>query len=186
MRKLTGLLLSTLMLGCAHAKMGAVEAPLESGSITKDTKIYVLPVTTDNLVVTGDKAKDEARISEEKTIIEGRFAKMIVDQLIKKGYKAELVTGSQKKGVVITGHVTRFEHGSGAARMWVGMGAGSSNLFTDFKIEDRSKGSTLSKFEVIATSGGRGGLAATGSFMDAHLEDGSKKVAEYVSGQVKK
>ena len=66
------------------------------------------------------------------------------------------------------------------------MGAGSSNIFTDFVLENRSTGKVLSRFEIIATSGGRGGMMAAGSFMKEHLDDGSRKAADYINGDAKK
>jgi hypothetical protein len=45
-------------------------------------------------------------------------------------------------------------------------------------VEDRTNSKTLSVFEIIATSGGN---SNPGSFMEAHLADGSEKAAEYIS-----
>ncbi len=186
MNKLIWVLLSVVAIGCAHGKMGAVDQALEPGTVKKDTPIFVEVVKTSDMRVTGDKADDTQRINEEKEVIESRYHRMIADALRKKGYTVETGTAPKKGALVLSGKVTRFEHGSGAARFWVGMGAGSSNMFTDFVLEDRSAKKTLSKFEVIATSGGRGGAFAAGSFMEAHLEDGSNKAASYISGEEKK
>jgi hypothetical protein len=186
MKKLVWVLLSVAAIGCAHGKMGAVDQALEAGAVTKDKPIYIDVVSAKEMRVTGDKADDTKRIDEEKAAIESRYHRMIADELRKKGYTVETGNAPKKSGLVLTGKVSRFEHGSGAARMFVGMGAGSSNMFTDFVLEDRTAKKTLTKFEVIATSGGRGGVFSTGSFMEAHLTDGSKKAASYINGEEKK
>ncbi|MBA2403946.1 MAG: DUF4410 domain-containing protein [Bdellovibrionales bacterium] len=186
MNNIMFVLFTTVLFSCAHGKMGIVSQPLEKDTISKTVPMYVEVISTNEMHVTGDKANDTTRINDEKQIIATRYNAMIADALRKKGYNAQAVKDPQNKGIVISGKVSRFDHGSGAARFWVGMGAGSSDMFTDLLIEDRTKKVTLSKFEVIATSGGRGGLGATGSFMDEHLLDGSEKAAAYISGEEKK
>ena len=185
MKNLIYLALVSLALGCASGKMGAIDKPLESGAISKKTPIFVMPVSTDNMRFYGDKADEKERTENERATIQNRFGGMIVAALSKMGYKAQTTDKPTKKGVLVKGNVTKFDHGSGAARAFVGMGAGSSNMFTDFEVVDMKTKNILTKFEVIATSGGRGGLSATGSFMEAHLVDGSEKVADYLSGKEK-
>ncbi len=180
-RRMSWFLWFLILLGCAHGKMGQVDQALASGAITKTTPIYVEPVSAQNVKFSGDKAAETKRTDEEKATIQQRYNQQIAEALRKKGFNAKAVTERVNSGIVLVGSVSRFEHGSAAARMMVGMGAGSSNLFTDFKIEERGQApKVLSKFEVIATSGGRGGWSAGGSFMEAHLSDGAEKVAEYV------
>ncbi len=54
-------------------------------------------------------------------------------------------------------------------------------MFTDFQLKDATTGKILSKFEIIATSGGNGGLQSAGGYIKAHLIDGSEKTAEYIA-----
>jgi hypothetical protein len=165
---------------CAHGKLGKVDQALEKGAITKSQTIYIETISAKEIEFTGDKAADVKRTNEERAAIEELYSRKIALALRAKGFDAKPVTAPVKAGIVISGRVTRFEHGSGAARALVGWGAGSSNLYTNFKIEDRSQAKLLSKFEVIATSGGQGGLANTGSFMEKHLADGAEKVVDYI------
>ncbi len=184
--KLAKIAIATLFLAaCAHGKMGKVEQALQTGAVTKTTPIYVEKVSTTEAKFSGDKSGDAARVASEKASIENAYNMRIVDALKAKGFNASVANGPVTKGLVLSGKVTKVEHGSAAARIMVGMGAGSANMFTDFKLEDRTTKKVLSKFEVIATSGGTGGLQAAGSYLDAHLQDGSKKVAEYISGEKK-
>ena len=57
------------------------------------------------------------------------------------------------------------DRGSGATRAMVGMGAGASTLRTRYKITHGDQ--MLADFDIAATSGGRGGLISTGSFLQA-------------------
>lgn len=177
MRHLKMLVLIVAFAGCATGKMGRIEQPLAEGAISKTTPIYVETISAKNMTVTGDKANDSKRTTEEKQAIEAEYAQKIVEHLRAKGFNAQLATAPVKTGVTISGTVTKVEHGSAAARFFVGMGAGSANMFADFMITDRAKNTTMSKFQVIATSGGTSGL---GSYLNRFLNDGGKKVAEYV------
>lgn len=180
MRHFTSLVILGLLLGCAGAKIANVYQPLPKGIITKSTPIYVEAISVEHTIFDGDKSADAAKIAEEKRTIEQSFNAKIADKLREQGFNAQVATTKVKSGVVLSGYVKKFEHGSAAARMFVGMGAGASKMFSDFKIEERAKTTkVLSKFEVVATSGGRSGWTSAGSFMEAHLEDGAEQIAEF-------
>jgi len=170
-------LLAVLLAGCAHGKMGQVDTALEKNVITKTTPIFVEPISTQYAGISGDKAGKADVVAKEKSTIESTFHQKIAEALRAKGYNATAVSKGKTSGIVISGFVTKIEHGSAAARYFAGMGAGSSNMFTDFKIEDRSKKKVLSKFQIIATSGGESGF---GSYLKEHLSNGAKQVVEYI------
>jgi len=151
--------------------------PLEKTAFTKTTPIFVEPISADNAQMSGDKSAKADVVAKEKSKISDMFNTKIAEALRAKGYDAKAVISAPKTAVVMTGEVTRIDNGSAAARYFAGMGAGSSNLYTNFKIEDRSQGKVLSKFEIIATSGGESGF---GSYLDQHLKNGAKQLAEYV------
>lgn len=175
------LLSIVFLVGCAHGKMGVVDQELSKGSISPETTIYVEPISTEGTKFSGDKSAKQDKVAAEKAEIQQRFHRDLAEQLKKHGFKAQAVKESAKSGLVLSGQVTRFEHGSAAARIFVGMGAGSSNLYTDFKLEDRTKNKVLSKFEIIATSGGNSGLQSAGGYIKAHIIDGAEKAAEYLA-----
>lgn len=179
MKLLMGLFVVLSVVSCAGGKLGKIEQELDRSRVTKSTPIFVEMVSAKDTVFSGDKADDTARLSDERYAISNRYHLQIVEALKKRGYQAEVATPGRKKGLVLSGAVSKFEHGSGAARALVGMGAGSSNMFGEFKLEDRGAAQTLTKFQVIATSGANSNM---GSFMDAHISDGAKKVAEYLTG----
>lgn len=185
MQKLVLLAAAAFMVGCAHGKLGKVDQELDRTVISKTTPIFVEPISTKQAAFEGYDEKDGDKKSSDLRKIESGYASEIAKALRDEGYNANAVSQPVKAGVVITGTVTMIDRGSAAKRAWIGMGAGASNLETNFTIEDRAKGKTktLSKFEIKATSGGRGGLAATGSFVDEHMTDGGEKLADYITGK---
>ena len=180
--RFTKYVLTALVLaGCAHGKMGHIEQPLEKNSVSKNETIYVTPIKADSAVISGDKAGDTNRTESIKAEIHNRFAREVADQLRKKGFKAQAVESAPANGMVLSGKVSKIENGSAAARIMVGMGAGSANMFTDFKLTNAKSQKVLGKFEIIATSGGNGGFQAAGSYLNAHIIDGAEKAAAYIS-----
>jgi hypothetical protein len=171
------LAMTLTMMGCAHGKMGAVDQELQTGAFDKTTPIYVEAIQSQDTVFSGDKSADPKTTDAARSKITQKYNQLIVDDLVKKGYNAKVAIGIMKKGTVLSGAVTKIENGSAAARYFVGMGAGSANMYTTFKLEDRERKKLLSKFQIIGTSGGESGL---GSYMENHLADGAKKTAEYI------
>lgn len=183
MNKIVLLAIAAFMVGCAHGKLGKVDKELDRSVITKTTPIFVEPISTKQAAFEGYDENDGDKKSSDLRKIESGYASEIARALREEGYNANAVSTTAKTGIVITGNVTMIDRGSAAKRAWIGMGAGASNLETDFTIEDRSQRKTLSKFEIKATSGGRGGLSAAGSFVDEHISDGGEKVADYITGK---
>ena len=186
MNQFKSYLLLLLVVGCAHGKMGNIAKPLSGGSLSNAESISVTTVSASDALFSGDKSGDPARVAQSRAEIEDKFSKMIVEALRKKGYTADLANKSGKKNkLTLSGKVSQVKNGSSAARMLVGMGAGSAKMFTNFKLTNSKTNEVISGFEIIATSGGRGGVFAAGRFMSAHLTDGSNKVAEYFVGKKK-
>lgn len=175
--RLLSLLALGMLIGCAHGKIEHVGQALEKGTITKDTQIYVEPISAKDATFSGDKSAESQKTGSAKNEIEENFNTKIALALTKLGYKATAVEAGKKDGIIITGKVAKVENGSAAARFFVGMGAGSANMYTNFTIVDRKKAKTLSTFEVVATSGGESNM---GSYMEKHLLDGASKVAEFI------
>lgn len=181
MKSLKYLITALLLVGCAHGKMGNVEQPVAKNSVSKGETIHVMTIKADSAQISGDKAGDTHRTESIKSEITGRFNHAVAEQLRRKGFSADAVESAPSSGMVLTGKVTKIENGSAAARILVGMGAGSANMYTDFKLSDVKSQKVLGKFEIIATSGGNGGLQAAGSYLNAHIKDGAEKAAAYIA-----
>jgi len=180
---LTALLIVSVI-GCARAKIRDERLPLQSGAINSAEVILVKEVTAEKAWFSGDKANDSARIVQEKTIIRERFTALLIDWLRKKGFKPQPYSAElANKAPVLETVVTGFDHGSGAARALIGMGAGSSNMEIRVRLTRGQK--TLSDFDVVATSGGRGGLISMSSFLEAHITDGTEKIADYLHTHIR-
>ncbi len=183
MLKLSFFGLVALLVGCAHGELGRVDQELDHSLITKTTTIVVEPMSTKTASFEGYDENDGDKKSSDVRKIENNYASQIAKALRDQGYHANAVSAATSAGIVIKGNVSLIDRGSAAKRIWLGMGAGASVLATDFTIEDRSKHKVLSKFEIKATSGGRGGFASSGSFIDEHMSDGGEKVADFISGK---
>ena len=93
--------------------------------------------------------------------------------------------------LLIGGPITKFERGSTAARLWVGMGAGSSYLDALVEVRQGTTGALLGTVLVNKNSWGGGGALAAGQTADGFMEEAAKKVAEELhkakqSGSAKK
>ena len=183
MLKLSFLVMMAFMFGCAHGELGKVDQDLNRSLITKSTPIFIEPISTKQAAFEGYDENDGDKKSSDVKKVESNYANQIAKALREQGYNANAVSVASKTGIAIMGSVKVLDRGSAAKRIWFGMGAGSSNLDTDFTIEDRSQHKVLSKFEIKATSGGHGGLSSTGSFIDEHMSDGGEKVADFISGK---
>lgn len=170
-----------VLVGCARGQIKQERTSLQAGAVSKTETILVKPFEASQMRVTGDKADEAARVHQEKVFLNQGLSEQLISDLKKKGFNAKRYSPSEK-GAVLEGSVPLFEHGSGAARALVGMGAGSSNLHLAVKLHRGN--TTLADFDVVATSGGRGGLISTGSFIDAHISDASEKIVEYLEKSI--
>lgn len=167
------------LVACAGAKVKNERVMLQKGAFSKADVLLVKDVSADNAVFSGDKAGDTQRVNEEKHTVKSQFANQLIVWLKKKGFNAKPYAKGGS-GKILEGVVTKFDHGSAAGRAFIGMGAGSSNMVIAFKLMSE-KNAPLADFDVVATSGGRGGVFSMGSFMEAHLSDGAEQTAEYLS-----
>jgi hypothetical protein len=169
--------------GCVRAKIKDERFPIRPGSIAKSEVINVKRIDVDKAQFKGDKADDATRIAQEKRMLNQLLADQLIVDLKKRGFVGAKHFEQGSNGVLLEGTVTLFDHGSGAARYLVGMGAGSSNLHIDVKLTRDTE--TLADFTVVATSGGRGGIDAMGSFLEAHITDASEKITDYIMNKDK-
>jgi len=179
--------LALVLCACARGKLGKIEVPL-SGAVNRQYIIYIETVSASSARFSGEDADDRELVAEERAIIEDRYAPLIQEALSKRGYKTQLASEGAPTGIslTLTGHVTRFEHGDQTSRVMLGFGSGSSNMYTSFTLENLYDDSIVTQFEVVATSGGNSGIQSLGSYLEAHLEDGAAKVADYLAGRTRR
>jgi hypothetical protein len=171
----TTLLVALVLCGCAHGKVGEVAVPLP-GRVSPRYIINIEVISADGLQ------------AEEQRVIEERYAPLLQQALMKRGYRTHLASAGAPSGISLTlsGHVTRYDPGSATKRVLVGFGSGSSSMHTAFTLENFYDDSVVTQFEIIATSGGNGGLQSLRSYLETHLEDGASKAADYLAGRVRR
>lgn len=137
-------------------------------------------------------AKQEEKQAQMKRATRD-FADLLAGEIKKTGAFQEVAREGSEDGstLLIGGPITKFERGSTAARLWVGMGAGSSYLDALVEVRQGTTGSLLGTVLVNKNSWGGGGALAAGQTADGFMEEAAKKVAEELhkakqSGSAKK
>ena len=178
----TYLILTLIVLGCARGKVSNISKDLAGNSFTKSDLILVKKFDSGSTVFSGEYSDVPQKNDQDKKAIEDRLASMVVTELNKKGFKAE-VSGDDSK-IVIRGKVTMFNRGSSTKRAMIGFGAGKSKFLVGV-IVYRDK-DLLSEFEILAHSGGRAGFTSIGSFLNGHLLDGATQISNYLGQKIVK
>jgi hypothetical protein len=168
--------------GCAHAKLGRVDVPL-TGGVRKEIPIHVEAISSNLMGFSGDNANNRERQAKERELIEKEYAPAIVNALNEKGFRAQLGSSGVAEGRVLTlsGYVSEYEHGSKAARVMVGFGAGAAELYTHFTLTDNGTDTVVTEFEILSTSGGRSGQYGFHSSLPGHISDTADAVAQYLA-----
>ncbi len=160
--------------GCAGSDVVSVKTPLQPGAVSRSQTFLVKDFAIENAVFAGDNADDASVVAQQKADIPGDLRRELVMALSRCGFKAHSYDEGVRVGdaVVIDGAVTHVNHGSGAARAWVGAGAGAAWMRAVVRIyKAETPADTLSEFTVEASSGGRGGLFASGDFTHSNVRD---------------
>ncbi|HEX2880671.1 MAG TPA: DUF4410 domain-containing protein [Polyangiaceae bacterium] len=167
---------------CAHAKLGRVDVPL-TGGVRKEIPILVETISSNLMGFSGDNAENRQRQAQERELIEQEYAPAIVNALNEKGFRAQLGSGGFVEGRALTlsGYVSEFEHGSKAARVMVGFGAGAAELYTHFTLTDNGNDTVVTEFEILSTSGGRSGQYGFHTSLPGHISDTADAVAQYLA-----
>ena len=177
------LFLAVAVAGCASGRVVAVVKPLPPGTVSKATELLVKPFAIEKAVFSGDNADIPAVVERQKKRIPAELVQTLVTTLLRSGYRARRYTADAGTAgaVVIDGSFTHVNHGSGAARAWVGLGAGAAWMLSDVKLYRADKpAETLAEFKVESSSGGRGGLLAAGDFTTTNLVDLARSIVKFL------
>ncbi len=133
-----------------------------------------------NATSTKKKTNEKAKEYNDSVEIAGRlFADKIAAELRKAGMFAEVVRGAtEKEALVIYGDITRYAEGNAAARLMIGLGAGSSYFDAMVSFKDNLKDSDLAVMEVDRNSWVLGGGIAAGQTVEGYMDKAAKKIAE--------
>ena len=107
------------------------------------------------------------------------FADIIAGEIRKNGRFAAVLRNATPDAntLVIDGVVTKYDEGSQAKRMWLGMGFGMAFLEADVRFRE-GKGSALGTIKVDKNSWAMGGGLAAGQNPHSFMEDAAETIAE--------
>jgi hypothetical protein len=174
------LLASLAVFGCGGSSISNIRMQLAPGAIPRSEVLVVVPVDASRTVFEGDYSDDPPSVAQGRITLQTSYAPRLAAALQAAGLRA-MVAGPTvpPTAVFVNLQVTKFDAGSNAARAMVGFGAGASYLLTVVSVH---RGQTpLAEFTVDATSGGRGGLGALGSWLDTHLAQSIDSITAYLS-----
>ncbi len=107
------------------------------------------------------------------------FADRIADKLeAKGGFKNVTRNKPEGNALVISGTITRCEDGNATARMWIGLGAGSSYFDADVKFSGNLESSEWGTITVDKNSWVLGGAVAASQDVDYFMNEAADKICE--------
>jgi hypothetical protein len=187
MKKLMGmalLLASVAGFGCGGSSISNFRMQLAPGAIRRSEVLVVVPVDASRTVFEGDYSDDPPSVAQGRITLQTSYAPRLAAAMQAAGLRAMVAgPGVPPDAVFIYLQVTKFDAGSNAARAMVGFGAGASYMLTVVAV--RRGQAPLAEFTVDASSGGRGGLGALGSWLDTHLAQSVDSITAYLSTQIR-
>lgn len=133
-----------------------------------------------NSAPTKHSKKEKIDEHNEKVDIAGRlFADKIAAEIRKRNLFAEVVRGkTEGEALVIYGDVTRYAEGNAAARLFIGLGAGSSYFDAEVNFKSNTEGSNLAVLKVDKNSWVLGGGIAAGQTVENYMKTAAEKIAD--------
>ena len=129
--------------------------------------------------------KDDVKLAmhhDRAKMAGSNFADRIASELDALGIFKEVSRSSMDDPhLVIFGDVVRYAEGNSAARLWIGMGAGSSYFDAIVKFKDGASGEVLGSVTIDKNSWVFGGGIASGQTVEHFMNRGAKRIAEEIS-----
>ena len=175
---LVSFLCLTFFVGC-----GTVSKIESAGSdIPFDVSQYssVTVLDFENSAPTKHAEREKIDEHNEKVEIAGRlFADKIAAELRLRNLFTDITRGPvEGNSLVIYGKITRYEEGSAAARLFIGLGAGSSYFDASVQFKDNLQESDLAVLKVDKNSWVLGGGLAAGQTVEGYMNEATKKIAD--------
>jgi len=180
-------LAAALCAGCAGGRVLTVKKDLAAGAVTRSHVFLVKSFDIQDAVFTGDNSGNAAVVASQKQRIPTELTSVLVAELSRAGLQAKAYSKDAAAGnsVVIDGVIPRVNHGSGFNRAFWGMGAGAAWMMADVKLyKPETPAASLAEFRAEGTSGGRGGLLATGDFTSTNILDLARSIASYLTKRI--
>jgi hypothetical protein len=150
-----------VLAGCATGKIEQVRTKLPPGSITKDNPIFVKEFDASKAYFKGEYSDVSGKVAAQRARIPTIISSAVISEFVKRGYNAKRYTPDiPERAIIIEGEITLVDTGSGAARFWVGMGAGNSTVRANVKIfRANDQTNPMADLQAAGTSGAAGGLS---------------------------
>lgn len=180
------LVFAIILSGCATAVIHDARVSSGVNLAAESGIVYVKDFDTSRAVFKGDYSDVPQRVAEERARIPDIITREIIDDLAKKGRRAvRYDRGAGSAGLIVDGVVTQVDSGSGAARFWVGMGAGSSKVLANVRVYRASNVSApVASLEIEGHSGGTGGAFGYQDWIGANCKDIALKIGEFLCGKM--
>lgn len=167
--------------GCGTTSNLKAPQSSELPNLTRYSTVVVLDFENK----TTRKFKDEQKRAafEEEVRMAGRnFADRIAAEISKTGAYSQVErVPSEEESVVISGDITRYTEGNAAARLFIGLGAGSSYFDSRVMVSDNLSKQEIGEVLVDKNSWFLGGgLAATQS-VESYMQGAAEKIAKQMA-----
>lgn len=174
-----------VLTGCATAVIHQAQVSSGLNLAAESGTIYVKDFDASRAVFKGDYSDVAEKVAAQRARLPGVITKEMIDYLAKNGRRAVRYDGgASSAGLIVDGVVTEVDAGSGAARFWVGMGAGSSRVKANVRVYRTSNTSTpIAALEIEGHSGGRGGLTGYADWIGTNSKDIALKVGKFLCGK---
>lgn len=151
--------------------------------VAADQAILVKEFDIDKAEFRGDKSQKEDAVQRLKNSIPSELGGALLGELKAAGFTADFYSkeaaAKTPDALVVEGVITLVNQGSGATRVWIGMGAGSARIDATIKITKAQDPATaLTEFELKPSSGGKMGVLAGGSQISGCIDQLAKKIAK--------
>lgn len=160
---------------------GGAEAAIDLSGYDRVVVTRFTNEATSSKAFKGKDADEKRRAHQaDADAASNTIADMIVAELIKTSAFESVERGdaAQPGALWIDGRITRYEKGNAAARLFIGMGAGSSYFDAVVNIKDAGSGDMLGTVVIDRNSWVLGGGVAAGQSVEGFMQSGAKKVAD--------
>lgn len=149
--------------------------------LTPYKKVVVRDFTDKTIAPEKPEKREENKLLMKRATRD--FADIIAIELKKTGAFAEVNRegNPDAETVVVEGAISKFERGNTTARLFVGLGAGSSYLDAVVEVRNAATGALLGSVVVNKNSWGGGGALAAGQTAEGFMEEAAKRISEEIS-----
>ena len=176
---------AAVLAGCATGKIEQVNVGLAPNSITQSDPIYVKEFDASKAVFKGEYSDVPDKVAAQRARIPLIMSGATIGEFVKKGYTAKQYSpDAPGSAVIVEGEVTLVDAGSGAARFWVGMGAGNSTVRANIKVYRASDpAKPLADLQMAGTSGAAGGFSGYADWIGVNAKDLATKLVKYLTAK---